>query len=49
MIFNIGESVYFKVQIIDVKTIPTKHPIFLNGQNGDWRSFQKEKLNNNGQ
>jgi hypothetical protein len=28
MIFNIGECVYFKIERIDVKPIPTKLPIF---------------------
>jgi hypothetical protein len=43
MIFNIGECVYFKIERIDVKPIPTELPIFLNNQNGNWRSFQKGK------
>jgi hypothetical protein len=43
MIFNIGERVYFKIERMDVKPIPTKLPIFLNSQNRDWKSFQKGK------
>jgi len=28
MIFNIGERVYFKIERMDVKPIPTKLPFF---------------------
>ncbi len=49
LIFNIGECVYFKIERIDVKPIPTKLPIFENSQMEIGGPFKKEKLHNSGQ